>query len=875
MRNINADALFEIEKQFGLESILIVRVWWNDTYIDYSDKSDTKYDVQGKVLSISGLDNVLGIDQGSTSSSVSVTLDDSDDSLRTIINNRDIHKTKVQILQWFAGRPKTDAFVLFTGQINTPIQWNEGSRTLEFTVLNMIENLELGFSLEEGIVQGIPVNAYGKAFPLVFGSVLKVPSLQLSESPSGLLAQGFAFVYEDIYEEDIADLEEKVQKLFELARELYLTGIGAEVIALTYNDGFDNAFSPPDNYDTYLAYHDAAQQYFNQSDQYMTEMRNLQRELDALIDDFEQKRAYNFRSVQVASINFPRNQIVTVEIDNTRFRVMFNGVQMMILNEVVVQNERPSVKWVNNITERDVTTLKENRSTDIKFKWFDAGSVIRVISVPMYYAAAFDAVTIHGVYARRMGVRVKVPTNLYTQHVYTFSNSENTAPATIIRMVQPLSTILDANGDSIYDSDEIWCDITGTVGEQFIHQMFWTIAMFTNLQADPTTFNDVFLLTQNTPMNYAILERMNTFDFIKQLCHQARCAVWVEDETVYLRYLPAEPTPVDTITPDDVVEDTLAITCNDTDDVVTKLTVGWRTSLDQENEHKVIVRQNLLRYGVHSEEDYYFALNTHELVQRVAVFWLIRRAILWKKVKFKTFISKLKLESHDAVSLTGFTGLFSNFDVTGIVESAIYDSASNTIDMVIWLPIRWGEMDPYLFAYPAQVQDLWGDPTLEDFRTGNPFENANDDLGLMNQVQSTYISYGPQAPVNRPSHGINISDRTPQFTISTAVLDVTMQHGRPNGFADANDRKKYEIKPPEPIVIELDEDGKADIGTITEVVTDTTYKVQKIAGSVVTARQLRVAEGFQLTVGMPVVIVKKAGIWYMQSPVWAPEDEDE
>src|SRR6266496_471510 len=135
MRTVNADALAEIEKEFGLEAINIVRVWWNGTDpVDYSDKIEDG--VLGRVLEVSGLDNVITLDRSGTSVSVTVKLDDSTGDLHTIINNTDIHKKKVQILQWFKGRPKSDAFPLFTGRINTPLEWNEGDRTLSFTVMN-------------------------------------------------------------------------------------------------------------------------------------------------------------------------------------------------------------------------------------------------------------------------------------------------------------------------------------------------------------------------------------------------------------------------------------------------------------------------------------------------------------------------------------------------------------------------------------------------------------------------------------------------------------------------------------------------------------------------------------------------------------------
>lgn len=872
MRNINAAALDEINRQYGLESILIVRVWWNDLFYDYSDKMDLTADVFGRVLEISGVDNVLGIDKSSTSQSVSITLDDSDGQLKQIIDHLDIHKVKVQILQWFAGRPKSDAFILFTGEINTPIEWSEGSRHLSFDVVNQIENRELGFSLEEGVMQGIPATAYGKAFPIVFGNVLRVPSLQLSESPSGILAQGFAWVYDEVYEAELAEYDARIQECFEYAAFLFQAGTGATLLASRYNDGDFDPTSPPDDFSTYLAYLDAANQYFAQSEQYSIQRINLEIERQALQEDYDEKKFYAFKQVQIASANFPRGVPVVVEIDDTRFTVRFDGVIMNIIDIVELPNPRPREVSMVQLTPFSVTTVFESDKPETKFKWFDAGSRIRVISVPMYYVACLGFTPqVTSVYARAKGVRVRVPNNLYTISRVPFTNElGNIAWATVVTILQPLTTVVDPNNEPIYDSDEIWCDIIGEVPGQFIHIMFWVIGQFTDLTADPDTFNTAFVHTQNTPMNFCILERKNAMEFIRELCHLARCAVWVSDQTVFLRYLPAAPVQVETITPDDVIEDSLIITCDDTESLVTKLISEWRVSHDQDDPHKMIGRMNVDKYGVQEDNLDCYAYNTHEMVRRVTLFWLIRQATTWKKLRLKTFVSKLKLESHDPVLLSGWNGLFCSTDVVGIVETAIYDSASNTIDMTIWLPVRWGEMDIYNFAYTATLVDLWGDPEVEDYATGNPFQYAEDDTGFLEIVGGTYLSRGERPPVD--TGPVDISDHPPTFTVSTAITETSINNVRPTGFGDANVKKKYEINPPEEIVVEDTNVGNADIGTVVEMTTDNkTYKVMLTNGNLVTATQRVIKDGYKVPSGIDVPVVKKNGKWYMAAPTWAKE----
>jgi hypothetical protein len=73
----------------------------------------------------------------------------------------------------------------FEGGIASPIEWNEGDRTLSFDVLSKIFDVETGFSVEEGDFINVPRSFIGKAWPLVFGTVLNAPTVAIDEIPTG------------------------------------------------------------------------------------------------------------------------------------------------------------------------------------------------------------------------------------------------------------------------------------------------------------------------------------------------------------------------------------------------------------------------------------------------------------------------------------------------------------------------------------------------------------------------------------------------------------------------------------------------------------------------------------------------------------------
>jgi hypothetical protein len=59
---------------------------------------------------------------------------------------------------------------------------------------------------------------------------------------------------------------------------------------------------------------------------------------------------------------------------------------------------------------------------------------------------------------------------------------------------------------------------------------------------------------------------------LEDIAYQAKCVIYLKEDTFHLLHLPATPTPVDTITEDDVMVDSLQVTCTATEDLVTKYT---------------------------------------------------------------------------------------------------------------------------------------------------------------------------------------------------------------------------------------------------------------------------------------------------------------
>jgi hypothetical protein len=186
MRSISGPGLAKLAANFATEPINILDIYWieGNSPLSYADR-DIGTSIKGRVIELSDLDNVVGISDNNSSQDFSVTLDDTDGSIKAILDSHDIHKRNVCVYQWFDGLALSDKFLLFQGKISSPITWNERERQVSFRVVSQLEDKEIGFSAEEGQFPYLPKDMVGKPWPMIFGTVLDVPALQVNKAVSG------------------------------------------------------------------------------------------------------------------------------------------------------------------------------------------------------------------------------------------------------------------------------------------------------------------------------------------------------------------------------------------------------------------------------------------------------------------------------------------------------------------------------------------------------------------------------------------------------------------------------------------------------------------------------------------------------------------
>lgn len=733
MRNFTPQTESQLIKDFGTEPMILIGVDWvqdgNVTF--YADRAISGQPVVGKILDISILDNVFVLSDNSESKEISITLDDTDGILKGIINNNDIHNRAVSVYHWDASTPVADRALLFQGVINSPIIWDEGDRTLKFTVLNKLEDAEYGFSLDESRrISSQPLDLQGKAWPLCFGTPINVPALRLTNVVEGKLEVGVGIL-------DFT-LVPKYNYIINCAKCLQCR-TGSTFDPVTLLSAAD--FSPCSGCNRRVC----------------VEQRKLELQISQQIN-------LQFANLTISGADrFPQGVVITLEIDGALFNGFFDGTSLLPSSNFVV-NWRQHAKFdeigsvsatsvtdtinaeVNALidtncgpTTRDLVVLanlcdgiplnpNDLPANDKKavddfwrvfnawpsggFQFIDPGAGVKLASGAdvTYVCNLVPSTTILRVMAKKNVGRatrlVDVPATLWSTRTTDFG-SYNTTEIVFPKL---LSTV-----DSEWE-DDIFVTLVSSVGPDITEVLEHLINTYTSFTIDTSSFAAVKVKLTGWEANFALLDRGNILNLLRDIAFQARCAIYIRNDVIFLQFLASRPTIDDLILESDVENNSLSLGHTDTEELVTKFVARWATDYAAKEQIKTILRFNVVRYGLKEQEFDFFIYNKEEMVKQAALFWLIRKSQIWRRVRFTTPIHKLQLETFDNVEVR-FTD-FSSIDILAQIEKASYNSADYSINFDCWTPVRSGEQTEYDFAFIEDVSVDTIYPLLEDLDSG-------------------------------------------------------------------------------------------------------------------------------------------------------------
>ncbi len=759
MRDLSGDALTKIAQQYGNEPIVILYIAWSSgAKKKYADRNVSS--IKGKILSISDLDNVIKVSQSDDSQEITVVLDDTNGEIKGIMDENDIHKRDVWVYQYFDGMNLSDKFLLFKGEINSPISWNEGDRTVTITIVSQLEDKEVGFSPEEGQFPNIPKDLIGKTWPSIFGTPLDVPAVQIGQAVTGttLCAVGIVSGQAEHAAENIGSSSPDIYVAVQRAN-------FAHAMYYYYSLGGSG-----------LMYPHTWEENLRKAEAYLDQVNEINQSIgDTLAAHSRQQGCARDKRTQTSSNaglrgigcnpvrilggeDFPRGTI-TLEINGGLFTGHFEGATDSFritsrthpdhaaeIAQAVTDRENtprscgvptpkmirykweagvPSLSWGPMIWDSAfhmdfyhtgrTSTKKDPVNQIMRHFWADAGANVVIHgNEPITYIVSIVPGTVLQVKAFKTfnGIKrlINVPSDMWTTNVQQYGS----VTAVQVTIEKALSTLEDQNW-----SDDIYVTFESDVGPNTVDIVRYLIETYTELQIDNTSFNTVKTKIAKFPANFAILDRKNILSLLNDIAFQARCNLRLVNGIFYLTYLAEEPSTVDTITLSDIENQSIEVFLTSTEDLVTKYTALWRLSYAQDDLNKIILRHNVKKYGIQEEEYDYFLYNQPDIIHKIATFWLIRKSNTWKRIKFKTFFQKLNLETFDAVLLNfGSEKYVADSNVKAIIKQANINGEDYTISMECWLPVKSGEMEPYEFAWPANVSATWIFPTDQEVDLG-------------------------------------------------------------------------------------------------------------------------------------------------------------
>ena len=706
MKTLQAATLAKIANKFGNESVCIVEVQWvvGGNWHQYADKDYAG--ISGLILDIGSMESVVKMDNQGQSQGIDIKLSDIGGELKNIINNHDVHGRTCRFYQLFADLPIAEKFLLFEGEVSSPIEWLEGDRTLSFSVTTQLEDKEIGFSPEEGQFPYIPDHLIGKPWPMAFGTVENVPAAHMREAPR-----------------------------CETLNPVYC--IDPTVIWSTdWLNHSDIAFTMGE-YDYEAEVELATQKPWLSAEQRYQEVMNATRTAYAgagANSMFANENVYQRGVVAAAearwgqTINltdgsgFPQNTQIYLIIDEVLFKgSISNNVftytmkERLDYNRVADAMENLSEYTAANSLDQYAASNFGNQSVfpetfyaNIGLKVVDAGSEVKLAGHQhLTYVANIISSTVHVVKAYKNGTLVRINPNLYTVTTRTIGGYN----VVFIEMsIAP--TDLD------YDNDNIYVNLTSSVGPNTVTIMEWLIDKYTDMSCDSTTFTAVKSLLENYPSHFALFDRKNIMQALEEMAFQSRCAIWISGDTFKLKYLPLTQSADDVITESDIDAGSMIVGTTATEDIVTKFVASWRKEYSVDEPNKLILRHNVKKYGIKERVFDFYIYNIRSLVKKSATFWMIRYSNVWKTIQFDTYPHKLALETFDTVTCDFNSDYVADADVEALISQVSYDSGSQKLTIKAWLPIKFGEMSEYVFAWPSTATNDDVFPTVSEMSAG-------------------------------------------------------------------------------------------------------------------------------------------------------------
>lgn len=725
-----------LTKKRGTQPILLVEIdWVEGGTVTYSDT--TYAGALSKLISVGTVDSIGNSNFGDRGSSqISVVLDSTDETVDTIFRNNDVHMRPVRLYLGYSDT--VEKALLFDGLINSAVTWDEAGRSLQFEVLNKIEDGLVAFSMEDGNFPIVSEDDRDKVWPLPFGTVCHYQAQRLTTTIKGFLLEGQGAV-DPTLQNRICQLE--------------------KTTCATITRPVLKAGPEPNSAVTSETVPDPA---------CLARKRN---EGCILKDLLSKQQALAKSSFQVRGGEaFPQNKKIKIRVGTVSYTGIMSGTTFTVQNVFhpdvskisPCRNVRPpalgyrfglgSEDEANTCSDQGAFLNVGPNSQDCivatsygiggnfysscgmnsggntlqqivtggaaasweyydqmptgQFMWMPPGTdvILQAYEDDLVYMVSLVPGTVTQVLAyRQFGdnkLLSQVPTEWYTVANVNYGG---------YTCVELRFNTLPSSSDQPGWEDDIIVSFVSSVGPSPVDIIEWLVDTYTDFTVNSANFAAVKATLTEFESNFVVKDRPSVLTLINEIAYQHRMSVRINNGEMSLVYLAEDPSSVRTLTEADLVQSSFNMSYSETESLKTNHKISWKASYvpnvkGEKVDKDIVMRFNIPKYGTSDEEHKWTTQSTFDTIIKCATFWLIRKSNTWVEVEFQTSIEHLDLEVLDAVTLN-----ISQFPTTKIVlQEKVYESDTNTIKWRAWTPIRAGETSEYYWAWPAdKTSGIW------------------------------------------------------------------------------------------------------------------------------------------------------------------------
>ena len=762
MKNVNSG------QRQGLEPICVVGIKW-DGFGEYFYADKDISGIRGRIIQLGEVEETITADGAGSTSNITIKLEDVDGTIKAFFDTFDLYLKPAALYQSFDGSTSNLRVPLYAGKIVGPINWDESTRTITLAITTYKTNAQVGFSYDETTVDVLHESLIGKEWPLPFGTPVHYPALALQEIPVGTTTIAFGIPDPTIPYQiakihlQVSDAQEEYQKKLDVLyqHEDLAQNNQMQTLFNTYWLGVYlqelNAAQKQTQPNNLAEAQALAAEYAEQSRWFKT--RNVilggykfPQNVPIICKINEDLFICTF----LGDGHLPTNPndpcpvhiepyftpaIASVLAVGASDAQQSGNYSYTIISPIYPNKKKtkgitaPSVSGINNnyYANRGANNANLPRDYPVSksgFTWVSPGSSITLLDD---YNYSFLVSMLPGILITVYAYKSFNGLRKLTQVPLDYYNVIIQGNLTIVQMKRPLSIIsflinqqtaraeefLSAVGseynayvpDHVVSStdweDQIYVTFQSSIGPNICDIITWLVANYTPYTCDPVSFAHVKPLVANYPANFVVPGRPLVDDLLNDIVYQSRCSLILREDIYYITYLPEFPPALKTITLDDIAVDTLKISTDPIENLVTRYRATWKPdySPDYETSNVCIVRANYIKYGYLDFEKDFYIFNQFYLVQKSALFWLIRKCQIYKIVTCELFLDNLGLEVQDTVSLD-LGGFLATGPVPGIVTDTIYNSDRNTLTVTFWTPVLMGTMTDDRFAFPMTLTEL-------------------------------------------------------------------------------------------------------------------------------------------------------------------------